>query len=222
MLNTFIKTYSTRKYKHVTLVRHKGVVIALALDDTRRIFYSVLDLKNTEIKSPLDVNYWLENPRELRFPNEIAEVGIGVADQTMLPVVKKGSTQAEPLGAIVRDDEKDFFLSTTARLSADAPFQALSDGKHVFVFRQAVAANDANNVVKLDAEGNVVKDKDGNPVKVVDSTLLVDRFVLSGTDLKTKMEVRYQRSRSKTRPESRKDSLGAKDMEDNPFFEPTQ
>jgi hypothetical protein len=34
--------------------------------------------------------------------------------------------------------------------------------------------------------------------------------------------VRFQRSRSKTRPESRKDSLGAKDMEDNPFFEPTQ
>ncbi len=222
MLNTFIKTYGTRNYKHVTLVRHKGVVIALALDDARRIFYSVLDLKNTEIKSPLDVNYWLENPRELRFPNEIAEVGIGVADQTMLPVVKKGGTKAEPFGTIVRDDEKDFFLSTTARLSADAPFQALSDGRHVFIFRQAVEANDANNVVKLDAEGNVVKDKDGNPVKVVDSTLLVDRFVLSGTELKTKMEVRFQRSRSKTRPQSRKDSLGAKDMNDNNFFEPTQ
>ncbi len=222
MLNTFIKTYGTRNYKHVTLVRHKGVVIALALDETQRIFYSVLDLKNAEIKSPLDVNYWLENPRELRFPNEIAEVGFGVADQTTLPVVKKGGVNPEPFGTIVRDDEKDFFLSTTARLSADAPFQALSDGKHVFIFRQAVAANDANNVVKRDVQGNVVKDKDGNPVKVVDATLLVDRFVLAGTELKTKMEVRFQRSRSKTRPQSRKDSLGAKDMNDAHFFEPTQ
>ncbi|RMF63705.1 MAG: hypothetical protein D6742_16795, partial [Cyanobacteria bacterium J069] len=40
--------------------------------------------------------------------------------------------------------------------------------------------------------------------------------------LKLKMEVRFRRSRSKTRPQSTKDSLGARDMEDNPFFEPTQ
>ncbi len=222
MLNTFIKTYSNRSYKHVTMVRHKGTVIAFALDSERRIFYSVLDLENTEIKSPLDVNYWLGNPKELFFPNEIAEVGVGVADQTLLPAVKKGSRTPAPPGMRVREDEKDLFLSTTARLTADAPFQALSDGRHVFIFRQAIAANHPDMVFKLDADGNPIKDAHGNPVPIVDSTLLVDRFVLAGADLKTKMEVRYQRSRSKTRPESRKDSLGAKDMEDNPFFEPTQ
>lgn len=222
MLNAFIKTYSNRSYKHVTMVRHKGTVIAFALDSERRIFYSVLDLENTEIKSPLDVNYWLGNPKELFFPNEIAEVGVGVADQTLLPAVKKGSRTPAAPGTRVREDEKDLFLSSTARLTADAPFQALSDGRHVFIFRQAIAANHADMVFKLDADGNPIKDANGNPVPIVDATLLVDRFVLAGTDLKTKMEVRYQRSRSKTRPESRKDSLGAKDMEDNPFFEPTQ
>ncbi|MCG3154872.1 MAG: hypothetical protein DKINENOH_01468 [bacterium] len=222
MLNTFIKTYSNRTYRHVTMVRHKGTVIAFALDSERRIFYSVLDLENTEIKSPLDVNYWLGNPKELFFPNEIAEVGVGVADQTLLPAVKKGSRTPAAPGTRVREDEKDLFLSTTARLTADAAFQALSDGRHVFIFRQAIGANHADMVFKRDADGNPIKDADGNPVPIVDSTLLVDRFVLAGTDLKTKMEVRYQRSRSKTRPESRKDSLGAKDMEDNPFFEPTQ
>jgi hypothetical protein len=83
MLNTFVKTYSNRAYKHVTMVRHRGTVIALALDQERRIFYSALDLKNADIKSPLDVNFWFSNPKELYFPNEIAEVGVGVADQTM-------------------------------------------------------------------------------------------------------------------------------------------
>ncbi|HSG44004.1 MAG TPA: LamG-like jellyroll fold domain-containing protein [Anaerolineales bacterium] len=57
---------------------------------------------------------------------------------------------------------------------------------------------------------------------LVNETLLVDRFLLAGTTLTTKMEVRYQRSRSKTRPASRKDSLGAKDLDDNFFYEPTQ
>ncbi|MGH7494879.1 MAG: LamG-like jellyroll fold domain-containing protein [bacterium] len=222
MLSTFIKTYSNRTYKHVTMVRHKGTVIAFALDSERRIFYSVLDLENTQIKSPLDVNYWMGNPKELIFPNEIAEVGVGVADQTMLPVVKKGSRTAAARGTRVREEEKDIFLSTTARLTADAPFQALSDSRHVFIFRQAIDANHPHVVFKLDSEGKPITDADGNPVPIVNSTLLADRFVLAGTDLKTKMEVRYQRSRSKTRPESRKDSLGAKDMEDHPFFEPTQ
>ena len=54
------------------------------------------------------------------------------------------------------------------------------------------------------------------------SVLLVDRFILSGTVLLNKREVRYQRSRNKYQPQSRKDSLGAKDMEKNPFYEPTQ
>jgi hypothetical protein len=61
-----------------------------------------------------------------------------------------------------------------------------------------------------------------HPLPLVDATLLVDRFVLAGTRLERKAEVRYRRSRSRYRPQSRKDSLGAKDMEEKPFYEPAQ
>ena len=56
----------------------------------------------------------------------------------------------------------------------------------------------------------------------MNETLLVDRYVLAGTELKLKMEVRYQRSRHKYNPQTSKDGLGAKDLEKKPFFEPTQ
>lgn len=226
----FTKSYAApagRKFQHPTMVRHKGVVIALAMDDQRRIFYAALDMNpapsdSGAAKSPFDVNNWPASPAELIFPNEIAEVGFGVADQTLLPTYQKGSRTPLDPGTRLDNRDKDFFLSTTARLTTDAPFQALSDGRYVYIFRQAVNANHADMVFKRDKDGNLVKDKDGNPVPLVDATLLVDRLVLVGTKLVPKLEVRFQRSRSKTRPQSRKDSLGAKDLDGNDFFEPTQ
>lgn len=122
---------------------------------------------------------------------------------------RAGSRAPVPPGIRVRDEERDTFLSTTARLTADAPFHVLSDGKHVFLFRQAVTATHPDNVVS-------------SGVPMVDATLLVDRFVMVGTGLRPKMEVRYQRSRSKFRPQNRKDGLNANGMEGQPFFEPTQ
>ncbi|MCG3119888.1 MAG: hypothetical protein ALAOOOJD_02441 [bacterium] len=209
------------------MVRHKGVVIALAMDDQRRIFYAALDMNpapsdSGAVQSPFDVNNWPASPAELIFPNEIAEIGFGVADQTLLPTYQKGSRTPVDPGTRLDNRDKDFFLSTTARLTADAPFQALSDGRYVYIFRQAIDANHADVVFKRDKDGNLVKDKDDKPVPLVDTTLLVDRFVLVGTTLVPKLEVRFQRSRSKTRPQSRKDSLGAKDLDGNDFFEPTQ
>ncbi|MGH7450578.1 MAG: hypothetical protein ACRENG_04500, partial [bacterium] len=226
----FIKSYvppTGRKFQHPTMVRHKGMVIAFAMDDQRRIFYAALDMNpapqnGAVTKSPFDINNWPASPTELIFPNEIAEVGFGVADQTMLPIYQKGSRTPVESGMRLAATDKDFFLSTTARLTADAPFQTLSDGRYVYVFRQAIDANHADMVFKRDKDGNLVKDKDGNPVPLVDATLLVDRLVLVGTKLVPKLEVRFQRSRSKTRPQSRKDSLGAKDLDGNDFFEPTQ
>ncbi len=227
----FIKSYlppAGRQFQHPTMVRHKGVVIAFAMDDQRRIFYAALDMNpapqnGAAAKSPFDINNWPASPTELIFPNEIAEVGFGVADQTMLPAYQKGSRTPVDPGTRLDARDKDFFLSTTARLTAEASFQALSDGRYVYIFRQAIGANHADIVFKRDKkDGSLVTDKDGNPVPLVDATLLVDRFVLVGTRLAPKLEVRFQRSRSKTRPQSRKDSLGAKDLDGNDFFEPTQ
>jgi hypothetical protein len=260
MLEKFIKTYSDKSYTHTAMVRHKGVVIAFAMekekdkeDKDRKIWYSILNLGGNipeagtteQASSVLDVDAWQDSPTELIFPNEIAEVGFGVAGQTTLPVFKKDSPQSEVAGTTLppgKPNEFDYFRSTTARFTADAPFQVLSDGRYVYVFRQAIAW-DGSSMVYVDEEGNILVNQNGEKgctrynkdtkknewVKVsakatplVDSTLLVDRFLLVGTTLTPKMEVRYQRSRSKTRPASRKDSLGPKDLDGNIFYEPTQ
>lgn len=97
-----------------------------------------------------------------------------------------------------------------------------SDGKFVYVFRQSINIHhEASLFAKMD-DGSAVVDQNGNPVPIVNDTLLVDRFVLAGTHLSPKREVRFKRSRNKHRPQGHTDSLGAKDMNDQPFIEPTK
>lgn len=206
MLSNFIKTYAIPQegvsYKHTTMVRHNGVVIALAMDSRQNIWYTVLDLANSDIQSPLDVNYWLKTPKRLRFSKELAHVGYGAASNITMP---------DPGGRKREQDktEAEKILATTARLTTDAPFQVVSDGQYVYLFRQSIGADHAQ-MVKL------------NDAPIVNHTLLVDRFVFAGNELRPKLEVRYQRSRDRFRPLSRKDSLANKDLEGKPFFEPTQ
>ena len=249
----FVKTYADLNYRFPAVARHNGVVLAFAMDAKRSIYYSVLDFGPGGSMSMLDADHWSPNPRPLTFAGEIASVGFGVADQSAVPTVRKGSTTAVPPGQIVRPDETDPFLSTTARFSAAVPFQVVSDGRYVYVFRQAstdptAAAVNAAQLVLLDpkatpdalaqardtiadhqnmayvsdAAGAPVLDAHGRQIPVVAGTLLVDRFVLVGTTLVPKLEVRYQRSRSRTRPAGTTDSLGAADLNRQPFIEPTQ
>lgn len=223
VLDSMTKTYSlpgNAAYKYPTLVRHKGTVIAFAMDNQRKIYYSVL--------SP-DSSTWSEAPTELIFPTEINRVGFDIIPLTRLSVFKKGSDTPElagkPLPAYSDSDSRtyDYFRSTTARLTADFPFQVLSDGQYVYVFRQAAAPDD--------------KDPDKTAIQDMKDTLLVDRFMLVGTAapaasaggassatarLEGKLEVRYQRSRNKSHPLNSKDTLGAKDLDNNLFYEPTQ
>lgn len=170
MFENYSKIYKDQTYQYVAIARHKGTVIAFALDSRRRIFYSVLNLAGdaqTSLdtgnnKEPFDNQAWAPSPTELIFPTEIAEVGFGVADQTMMPVVKGASLQPEPFGTLLPapgspDAPKfDYFLSTTARLSADAPFQVLSDGQFLYLFRQSIAADHADIVFQ--------RGKDGKPL----------------------------------------------------------
>lgn len=107
-------------------------------------------------------------------------------------------------------------------MTADAPFQVLSDEQYVYVFRQSIGRSHTDAVFARDAKGDAVTDLNGDPVPLVDETLLVDRFVLVGTALKLNREVRYRRSRSKFRPQGTRDTLGAQDMNNVPFFEATQ
>ncbi len=116
VFDNFLKSYEDKTYKHPTLVRHKGTVIAFAMDNERRIYYTVLDLSDSdENKSPIDVEYWSKNPSKLHFGNEIAQVGYGLVGATRMPTVKKG-TQTEDKPENLNLDEIDDFLSTTARV----------------------------------------------------------------------------------------------------------
>jgi predicted nucleic acid-binding Zn-ribbon protein len=215
IVDNFVKSYTDKSYRHTTTVSHKGKVIAFAMDDHRHIHYSILDLEQAGASnaSALDVNFWPNNPKELHFPNEIARVGYAVLPNIQLPIFKKGTrTEAKP--GTLRPEEVDPFLSTTARLTADAHFQVLSDGKFIYVFRQSIGVKHEDMLLS--------EKEQQNSMPLVNETLLLDRFVLSGSELESKMEVRYQRSRHKYNPQTNKDGLGAKDLEKRSFFEPTQ
>ncbi|MEV7939697.1 LamG-like jellyroll fold domain-containing protein [Kitasatospora sp. NPDC088264] len=226
------RVYSDRSYVHTTTVRHQGSTVAFAMDDQRRIVYTVLDLsQHDEARGEADAAYWSENPLPLPFPAELARVGYAVAGAVRMPVVKRGGrVEADPAERL-GDDELDPFLSSTARLGAAAPFHVVSDGTHLYVLRQSIRADDADAVFRLaDGTGSsadptrtdYLAGGGAGRTPVVDATLLCDRFLLVGGELKPVLEVRYRRSRHKGRPDSAKDSLGTRDMEGRAFIEPTQ
>ncbi|MGF1426444.1 LamG-like jellyroll fold domain-containing protein [Kitasatospora sp. LaBMicrA B282] len=171
-------------------------------------------------RADLDVYHWPDDPRQLAFPREIARVGYAELGADRLPRVRVGGKAERGPGDVFPDDEVDPFLSSTARLTAAEPFQAVSDGRHLFVFRQSVAAGHADSLAYT-STGALTGGKGAKGKAVAPSALLCDRFVLAGSELKPVQEVRYRRSRHRTRPESVKDSLGITDMDDNPFYEPT-
>lgn len=226
-----LKIYSDRTYTYTTMVRHQGTALAFAMDDRRRIVYTVLDLATfDEKRGDLDAAYWSDNPLEVSFPDEIVKVGYAVAGGTAMPVVKKGGRTEVRVREELALEETDQFLSTTARLSAAAPFQVVSDGTHVVILRQAIGTADADAVFALNSGGAASGDATRTDfvtsgtakIPVVADTLLCDRFLLVGNALKSVREVRYRRSRHKSLPQSAKDSLGANDMDGKPFHEPTQ
>ncbi|MCC3773289.1 LamG domain-containing protein [Streptomyces sp. UNOB3_S3] len=234
------RVYGGRRYLHTALVRHQGTTVALAMDEDRRIHYSVLDLNSADGPnvqgsadgSDLDVHHWSEEPRELRFPRELARTGYAVSGVTRIPRVKPGSLVEAGDNEVLADDEVDAFRSSTARLTAAAPFQALSDGTYVYVFRQSVDASHTDALFALKDGGvshkagrddylTTGKGEAAHRVPLVANGLLCDRFTLGGDRLHPVAEVRYRRSRHRSRPDSAKDTLGAKDMDGNDFHEPT-
>lgn len=228
--DSLLKVYGDRTYAHVAMVRHQGITVAFAMDAARRIVYNVLDLaKQDATKGVLDSAYWADNPVELPFPTEIAEVGYSIAGATAMPTVKRGGRIEAKANEQLDPDETDRFLSTTARLSAAAPFQVISDGTYVVVLRQSIPDGHADAVYKLtgggcsgDAAATGYLLSGGKKVPLVRDTLLCDRFLLVEGKLKPVLEVRFRRSRHASRPDSAKDTLGTEDMESRPFYEPTR
>ncbi|MEV4250611.1 LamG domain-containing protein [Streptosporangium canum] len=228
--DSLLKVYSDRKYAHVAMVRHQGITVAFAMDSNRRIVYNVLDLsKQDAVKGELDSAYWADNPTELPFSRELVQVGYSVMGATAMPTVKRGGRAEAKATEQLEPDEIDNFLSTTARLTADVPFQVISDGSYVVVLRQSIGAAHADVVYKMtdkssssDPARTDYQLSDGHKVPLVQDTLLCDRFLLVDGKLKPVLEVRYRRSRHASRAESFNDTLGTEDMESRPFYEPTK
>jgi len=154
--SNFLKTYTDKNYQYPTTVSHKGTVIAFAMNQ-RRIYYTLLNFEqrnlaqsgeedNSDDNSPIDANAWQENPVELEFADELALVGYGIIPPTSIPLVDVDGKEAEP--GNLRIEEIDTFLSRSARLTADAPYQILSDGQYVYVFRQSIASHPIGTLAK--------------------------------------------------------------------------
>jgi Concanavalin A-like lectin/glucanases superfamily len=238
---SFVKVYEDRAYRFPTVVNHGGIVVAFAMDDHRRIRYATLAMQPDD---PLDVDGWPTDPAPVPFPGELVPVGFAAADPTPMPRVALGTATQAPAATVLASDDLDPVLSSTARLGAAAPFQVVSDGQFLYLFRQAVTeptpeqltwaagastaaaldmlADHAAMVYVCDATGAPVLDADGARIPLVSGRILVDRFVLVGDQLQPKREVRFQRSRNKSRPAGRTDGLGDKDLDGRPFVEPTQ
>lgn len=225
------KNYADKNYIYTTIVSHQGTIVAFAMDEQHHIYYSVLNLDSDEDLGEFDAAYWLEQPQEVPFPNEIAQVGYSLVGYTAMPIVKEGGVEATESEEVAEEDV-DTWLSSTARLTADVPFQVISDNRHIYLFRQAIADEHENMIYKLEsgeAAGDTsrddvtfITDDQGNNVPIVNSTLLVDRFILADGVIKPVLEVRYRRSREKTVALNNYDSLGTKDMDNVTFYEPTQ
>lgn len=119
------------------MVNHRGMVISFAMDLDRKIYYTVLNIgKEDKNKGSLDVKYWVDNPQPLFFPNEIEQVGYAALSPVPMPMVKKATREEVSSTTKVSPSDADIFLSTTARLTENAPFQVLSDNQHIYVFHQ--------------------------------------------------------------------------------------
>ncbi|MGW4805241.1 LamG-like jellyroll fold domain-containing protein [Kitasatospora sp. NPDC004272] len=203
--------------------------MAFAMDDKRRIYYSVLDLEQADVKKgDLDAAYWNAEAALLPFPSEFVDPYEEVPFAYRMPTVKVGGT-AETRPQELFGAETDPFLSSTARLTAPVPIQVVSDGRYVLVFRQSIETGHADAVYRTTANtlSGDLKRTDlltdgGAKVPAADASLLCDRYALVGSALKPVVEARYQRSRSKYRPApGGTDTLGTRDMDGKQFYEPT-
>ncbi|MEG4837033.1 LamG-like jellyroll fold domain-containing protein [Microcoleus sp. B9-D4] len=244
-----------RTYKYPTTIKHDGTVIAFAMGYTKgeggtlqsgRIYYAILDTDRHDTSSTneapvFDINCLSSSPAELSFGSEVTWVGYGISGAISMPRFKTNEDQ-ESTDEWIEEERIDTYRSSTASLTADdIPFQVFSDGSYIYLFRQSIAQNDKGAIFvtrkgkQATANPNSADlelDRNQNKVPIVDSNLLVDRFILTGAEgengnTKTKLlvakpEVRYQRSRNKFIPLNGHDVLASKDMNNSLFYEPTQ
>lgn len=219
---------SSSRYSSTRLVTHNGITIAVALgkDSGGSLFfaYSVLNAEEedqaakakssaTEEADKLDSQCWFENVKILEFPSEVRVIGEEAIPVYEIPAVDRSNRKA------VRERSQREGLNTwlSSSLCLMDPevtdFQVLSDGRYVYLFRQGASATSES------PNPYMTENKAGKPP--VDGNLLCDRFKLVGTTLSQPLEARYQRSRQKQIPLNEQDTIRARDINDQNFYEPT-
>ncbi|KAG8825188.1 hypothetical protein FRB91_010022 [Serendipita sp. 411] len=231
---------SVDKFVASRVITHNGTVVAFALrmDPDPRFFYAVLDLNDNKappsgakrrgagssseaIKDPHDVYAWPDAPTEIIFPSEARLVGADAVPPFTIPAYdtrgRKLKTRPQT------SDGLDMIKSTTAGLTdPDAiEFEVLSSGKYIYLFRQSRKGDDPDTPRVQAQLPGMPPSNDSPSVPIVNSNLLVDRFILAGNTLSCMLEVRYRRSGHKGLPLNNKDTLGVRDMNNIPFNEPT-
>ncbi len=189
--------------RHLNTITHDGKVLLFATDAGGAIWYAVKQdgFEGTALKDP-DSKGW-EDFKRLPLPDGKVEADSEERDYDFSVHAREEKELKYP-----KDDPQKYLLRSlydTAGDTAVAPVQLVSGMDHLYVFRQSRRG-----------------------------TLLVDRFVLDAMNnvLTRKLEVRFQRSRQKYAPlEEMKitaegklekaDSLGFRDANGNPFYEPT-
>ena len=92
LINKNITKQETHKYLYTSMVSIRGTPVSFAMREDGKIFYSVLDMSNTEQNAKNaggtdknnDKNYWSKvtfdglGASRLHFPTEIVQVGYGM------------------------------------------------------------------------------------------------------------------------------------------------
>ena len=140
----FVKTYADVNYRFPTMVRHNGAVVAFAMDAHRRIHYTVLDFGAGGSTSTNDADHWSPNPQLLTFAERDRERRIrrgrpgAVADGPHRHH-RGGTGRVRPCGPTNSTRSCRPLRGSPLR----SPFQVVSDGRYVYLFRQAITEPDA-------------------------------------------------------------------------------
>ncbi|KAF4908664.1 hypothetical protein CGCVW01_v012188 [Colletotrichum viniferum] len=217
------------EYVSTRVVTHNGTTIAVALAKAKNgvlsFNYSILDTaagsqmdkgqasSTAAVDEKCDSKCWFDNVKTLNFPSEVRVIGEEAVPVYQIPAVDPSNRKT--VRSPAHGQKLDEWLSSSLCLIDQdvSDFQLLSDGHYVYLFRQsAPMENGFPNQFMTAGDA-------GTPP--VDRNLLCDRFILVGSTLNQPLEARYQRSRQKQIPLNDQDTLSVKDINDEPFYEPT-
>lgn len=174
-------------FKYIKLVKHQGNFFSIAgapagegNNTYLELFFNFIDPTKIDIAGlseeeiPAGDDLWTAY-QKLDFPPDYVYVGS--------PLIKYHVASTE-------EDQPD----TTVLNGADAPFEVLSDGQYIYIFRSSRS-----------------------------NQVYVDRFIFDNATkkLSNKKEVRFKRSQNKDVPLDQNDTLGPENLNGQPFIEPT-